>query len=359
MIPILYESTETEFTSNGLGRLRDCISCKVTEERNGIYECEFEYPVTGAHYDEITPGRIIAVEHDDSGDVQPFDIYYYSKPIDGITTFRATHISYRLNGVVFENAAQVSSNDLTTLLRILKNQSIPTNSFTYATDIVSSGTPSCFKFDGSGNPLVVKQVLGGMEGSILDTFGGEYLLDKFKVSLLEARGITRDIRVRYGANMTEFNDELDASEAYNACVPFWRKDDSYIIGDMVQADLPSYDGHIHCVPMDLSEEFEEGFVNKEILELRAKNIMKQKQTYLPTQNIKVEFINLSESDEYQQFENLQKCQLCDSIKVVFPSYGMEGIFKIVKVVWDVLMERYTEMELGNLSISLAEALGIK
>ena len=65
MIPILYEKNESVFASNGLGRLRDCISCKVAEERNGIYECDFEYPVTGANYDLIQIGRIIGVTHDD------------------------------------------------------------------------------------------------------------------------------------------------------------------------------------------------------------------------------------------------------------------------------------------------------
>ena len=74
MIPILYDKTETAFTSNGLGRLYDCISCTVTEERNGIYECDFEYPVTGANYEKIIIGRIVGVTHEDSNDIQPFDI---------------------------------------------------------------------------------------------------------------------------------------------------------------------------------------------------------------------------------------------------------------------------------------------
>lgn len=358
MIPILYESTETEFTSNGLGRLRDMIRCECTEERNGVYEVEFEYPITGAHYDEIIPGRIIAVEHDNSGDIQPFDIYYYSKPINGVVTFRATHVSYRLSGVVFQNEAQVPSDDLTVLFRYLSAQSVPSNPFTYYTDIITRSSLPCFNYDGMGEPLIVKQVLGGMEGSILDTFGGEYLFDKFNVSLLMNRGIEKDFCIKYGVNMTEFTDEVDSSEAYNACVPFWKGESQIIKGDMVEAEMPSYDGQIHCVPLDLSEDYEAGMVTKELLEIRAKYIMKQKQTYLPKQNISVKFINLSDSEEYQQFENLQKCQLCDSIKIIFPFYDMEGTFKIVKVVWDVLQEKYTEMELGALSTTLAQALGL-
>ena len=87
--------------------------------------------------------------------------------------------------------------------------------------------------------------------------------------------------------------------------------------------------------------------------------MRNNQTYLPSRNIKVNFVKLADTEEYKQYAPLQKCLLCDSVNVVFPRYNMEGVFKIVRVVWDVLQERYTEMELGNLSTSLAQALGIK
>jgi hypothetical protein len=100
MKPILYDFGETSFASNGLGRLDDTIECLVTEERNGIYECDFTYPVTGARFYDILPGRSIAVTHGDGGDVQPFDIVSMSRPIDGKVTFHAVHVSYRLTGIV-------------------------------------------------------------------------------------------------------------------------------------------------------------------------------------------------------------------------------------------------------------------
>ena len=69
MIPILFDSNATQFDTNGLGRLIDCISCEVTEERNGVYECEFVYPIDGRNYDKITLERIIAVTHDSFDDL--------------------------------------------------------------------------------------------------------------------------------------------------------------------------------------------------------------------------------------------------------------------------------------------------
>ncbi|MBR6614388.1 MAG: hypothetical protein IKK95_00230 [Lachnospiraceae bacterium] len=94
MIPILYAGTEQNFTNNGLGRLSDAISCKVTEERNGTFELEMTYPITGIHYGDIALNRIILAKTEEGGANQAFIIYSITRPIDGIATIKANHISY-------------------------------------------------------------------------------------------------------------------------------------------------------------------------------------------------------------------------------------------------------------------------
>lgn len=349
MIPILYESNETEFTSNGLGRLRDCIRCEVTEERNGLYEVEFEYPVAGAHYSEIILGRIIAVEHDESGEIEPFDIYSYSRPINGVVTFHACHISYRQRGLVTSGTNINSLSDAFAMIKV----STPKNPFSYDTDMSKEGLMGA----ANGIPRSVREMLGGVEGSILDAYGGEYEWNTWKVTLWKSRGEVRDLTIRYGVNMTDFTDDMDYSNSYTAVVPFWAKDEAIVKGGMVSSGAIGYGDRETCVAMDLSDKYEDQ-PSSSTLESAALTYMTSNQAYLPSRTINVDFIRLQDSDEYKQFANLQKCRLCDSLKVVFPLYGVEGSFKIVKVVWDVLLERYIEMELGNLSTSLAEALGV-
>ena len=53
MKPILYAASETAFTTNGLGILRDAIDATVEEALNGIFELEMLYPVTGIHFSDI------------------------------------------------------------------------------------------------------------------------------------------------------------------------------------------------------------------------------------------------------------------------------------------------------------------
>lgn len=355
MIPILYEKNETEFVSNGLCRLRDCTKCEVTEERNGIYECDFDYPVDGANFEQIRLGRIIAVEHDDTNDVQPFDIVSYTKPINGIVSFHAVHISYRQSKIV------TSGQNVTTLeaaFAMLKS-GLPSNPFTYWTD--QSSTTAFPLADNI--PRSVRECLGGTEGSILDTYGGEFEWDKFTVKLWSNRGSDVDFVIRYGLNMTEYNDETDSLESYSAIIPFWvGQDDNgnqIVVKGAMQSSGTTVSGRVDCVAIDMSQEFESDVrPTAAQLEELARQKLADDQPQFAAQTIKVGFIRLQDTGEYGQFQNLLKCKLCDMIRVEFPRYNMSGQFKIVKTVYDVLLDRFTEMELGTLSTTLSEALGI-
>lgn len=357
MIPILYDKNETIFVSNGLGRLRDCISCVVTEERNGIYECDFEYPIDGVNYDRIQLGRIIAVEHDEKGDVQPFDIVSYSRPINGVVTFHAVHISYRQTALTVTGSNINSLADTFTLFASAE----PENPFSYWTDMTSTG----YLAAADSIPHSVRQMIGGMEGSVLDSYGGELEWDKWTVKLWASRGSLKNFTIRYGVNLTDYSDEMDYSDTYNSVIPYWRGQDSngndiVVKGDIQTASYPSFNGTGRCIPLDVTDKFdaENGQPTKAQVEAEGLMYINANQTYMPAQTIKVDFVRITDSPEYAQFAQLQKCGLCDSINVEFPQYGMTGKFKIVKTTYDVLQERYNTLELGGLTVTLSEALGI-
>lgn len=352
MIPILYESGEMSFVSNGICRLYQCSRFEVVEERNNIYECDFDYPVDGANFSQIKCGRIVAAWHDDTKTIQPFDIVSCSKPIDGVVTFHGVHVSYRQTGMTVYGSAINSLSDALALLATAK----PSNPFTYKTDITSAAWAAAF----DGTPRSVRQLLGGVDGSILDTYGGEYEWDMFTVSLLKNRGQRRDFTIRYGVNLVDYKEDVDYLGTYSACIPFWKGNengvDTIVIGDQVDTGAVTYNGRNDCVPLDLTDKFE-AKPTKAALESMAQSLMTARHPYLPSQSITVDFVRLQDMG-YSELDNLMQCNLCDIITVVFPKYNMRGDFKIVKVVYDALEERYKSMELGTLSVSLSEALGI-
>ncbi|MBQ1570045.1 MAG: hypothetical protein IIZ78_02880 [Clostridiales bacterium] len=352
MIPILYDSNETAFVSNGLCRLKDTISCTVTEERNSIYECDFEYPITGTNYDLIKCGRIIAVTHDETGDIQPFDIVSFSRPINGVVTFHAVHISYRQSKLTVSGTNISSLTDALTLLTTAK----PTNPFGYWTDKTSDALFSA----ADGVPRSVKQMLGGTEGSILDCYGGEYEWDKWTVRLWNARGRAREFTIRYGVNMMSYDEDVDYSDTYTACIPFWtgsgeNSESIVITGNMVSSGVVPYNGHEACIPLDLTDKFETQPTSAQLEELAYK-LMSDKNVFIPAQTIRVQFTRLQDSPDYENYASLMECSLCDSVNVMFSDYDVSGSFKIVKTTWNVLKDRFDEMELGTLSVTLQSAL---
>ena len=350
MIPIIYDKDETAFVSNGLGRLRDMISCVVTEERNGVYECDFEYPITGANYDRIQVGRIIGVTHDESHDIQPFDIVSYSKPINGVVTFHCQHISYRQSYLTVTGA---NINSLANAFTLFENSATPSNPFSYWTDKTSTGYLS----SADGIPKTVRSMLGGIEGSVLDIYGGEYEWDKFTVKLHTSRGGVRDFAIRYGVNMLDYNEEYDISGTYSSCIPYWTDGTDKVIGDKQTTTGATITGRGECIPLDVSDLFESKPTKAQVNTMGL-SVLKSQNPTLPAQNISVSFVRLQDVGEFEQFRNLMECKLCDIITVIFPDFNSSGQFKIVKTVWNVLSDRYDEMELGDLSISLSEALGI-
>lgn len=349
MTPILFESNATTFTNNGICRLRDALSVLVTEERNSVFECDFEYPTNGANYAEITCGRIIGVTHDETGDVQPFEIVSATRPINGVVTFHAVHISYRQSQITVAGSNVQSLADAFTLLEGAE----PANPFTYWTDKTNTG----YLAAADGTPRSVRQMLGGVEGSILDVYGGEYEWDAFTVKLWANRGQTRDFAIRYGVNLLDYNESIDHQGTFTSCTAFWKGTDGQIVIATASLGETGYNGQDIRVPLDLTDRFEQAPTVAQ-LQAEALAYMRANQTALPSQNIKVDFVRLADVGEFDEYAPLLSCNLCDKIRVIFPLYNVAADFKIVRTVWDVLRGRYVEMELGQLSQSLAEALGV-
>lgn len=360
MIPILYEKTETAFTTNGLGRL-NCIRCIVTEERNGIYECEFDLPVSDPMFEDVQIGRIIACTHDEEGDAQPFDIYKRSEPINGVVTFYASHISYRLNEITVEPFTALSCS---ATLTALKNNSIGSNPFNFTTDkaVTSQYTLKA--------PASLRGLLAGQENSILDVYGkGEYVFDKFNVALYVNRGTDTDVSIRYGKNLAEYQDELDYSACYNGVVPYWlgevsneeTGDSSQVLVTLTEKYISSGQSlpndRLVLVPMDLSGEFSEQPTEAQ-LRTRATSRLSNSSAWLPSQNITVNFVQLWQTEEYKDLAPLEKVKLCDTVLVDVPMYNVSGLrIKVIKVTWNVLLERYDSMELGTAQTTLASTIG--
>lgn len=347
MIPILFPSTATEWTTQGLGALSDAISCTVTEERNGIFELEMQYPMSGVHFDEMQNRRIILAIPSPYRAAQPFRIYRITKPLGGICTVYAQHISYDLSGVPLNPFTAGSAAAAMVGLQSNAEGGIP---FEFWTDKSTTGNFAV------SVPSATRSVLGGQTGSILDVYGGEYAWDGYTVRLYNQRGQDNGVRIAYGKNLTDLEQDENISNVATGIYPYWADSDgNLVVCDPKIVPAPGTYDFTRVVPVDFSQDFETA-PTPEQLQARAESYVKANNIGVPTVSIEVSFVQLEQTEEYKDLALLEKCDLCDTVTVQFDRLGVDAKAEIVKIVTDVLLERYESVEIGSIRANIADTI---
>lgn len=347
MIPILFGTDEQNFASQGLGALSDVISCEVQEEKNGIYELEMEYPITGLHYEEIEKRKIIYAIPSPYRTPQPFRIYKVTKPLSGVITVYAAHLSYDLNGIPIN---PFDASNLVTALSGLESNAAIENPFSFWTDKSSVAEWSL------DIPTACRSCLGGIQGSILDVYGGEYEWDKTVVKLHQERGTDSGVSIRYRKNLTDLSHEEDVENTVTGIYPYWKDSE----GNLVTCSPPiiyatrNFD-YQKAIPVDFSSDFEEQ-PTQEQLKSAAESYITRNDIGKPTVSMKVSFIQLEQMTGYEDIALLEKCDLCDTVTVQYEQLGVDVTAKVVKITTNVLTERYESMELGSIRANVAQTI---
>ncbi len=356
MIPTLYAPDETAFESDGLGLLPDCLSCEVTEERNGIFEAAIQYPTTGRHYADIENGSIVKVRPNDTSAPQLFRVYKISAPINQVVTLSLEHISYELGDtpVIRFRASGNAGTALTTLLRA----AVVPHRFSAWSDITSANSTEIKE------PCSVRACLGGKEGSILDVWGGEYEWDNFEVKLHAHRGQKTEVVLEYGKNITDLTQEQNIGEMVTALLPYVKQTvdgaDVYTILPEQYLEAPTADKfpRLRVGVRDFTSDFSEGEpVTVDALRAKAQAYIKSANIGVPSVNIKVAFEPLWQTEGNEALRPLQKVGLGDTLTVRFPALGVDATAKVIKTIYDPLAEKYVSIELGDAKSNLADTIG--
>lgn len=347
MNPVLYESTESTFETNGLGVLSDTISCQVIEERNGIFEITLEYPLTGIHYQEIKQRRIIFVKPNPYEDPQPFRIYRITKPLSGRITVYAQHISYDLSGVP---VSPFSSGSVTGALSGLKTNAAVTNPFGFWTDKTSTGDFAVTA------PTSTRTLLGGSDGSILDVFGGEYKFDRWTVRLYNNRGKNSGVSIRYGKNLMDLQQDENISNVVTGIYPYWLSSEGELteLPEKIVNAPGTYD-FTRISAIDFSGDFEEAPTEEQLRD-RANDYISSNNVGVPTVSITVEFQPLEQTEEYKDIALLERVNLCDTVNVEYSELGVSATAKCVKTTYDALKDKYISIELGDAKTNIADTI---
>lgn len=348
--PILYSATETNFDHNGIGILSACVSCEVTEEANGIFELAMTYPMDGVHFAEISDRAIIKAKADQFREPQLFRVYAISKPMNGIVTVLAEHISYDLSGIpVKPFTASTASSALTGL----KTNAVVDCPFDFWTNLEASG-------DFSVNvPSSIRSRLGADENSILNVFGGEYEFDNYTVKLHNYRGENRGVSIRYGKNLTNITQDQNCSNIATGIYPYWfsKSKDSETLIELPEKiiNTPGTHNFVKVLSVDLSDQFKKEPTIEELREAGNKYIQEHN-LGVPIVSMSVSYAQLEQTEEYKHLALLERVSLFDTVNVEFPALKVSATAKAVKLVYDVIADRVNSVILGSVRANIADTI---
>lgn len=349
MIPILFgpnEGLTNGFTSNGIGRLSACSRCEVTESINEMFELEMDYPMSGPHFTDLRTGNIIGAVPFQNGSIQGFEIYKISKPINGIATVYARHVSYRLSDIPVNKFSYHGLKSLFTALPTIGYESCP---FTFSTDETSTADYV------TTLPRSIRETLIGSKESVLTMYGGEFQWDNYKVIHRKNRGSDKGAVVRYGKNITDLKQEENIEKTITGILPYYNSNEIYRILDAPRqsenADKFSY--HKTAI-MDCTSDFENP-PSMAALAWWAETYMQKNKVGVPVISMTVSFVDLKSTYEYMGVP-MPSINLGDTVTVIFEKLGISEKSHVNKTVWNVLTDSYESIDIGERKETLTDEL---
>lgn len=355
---ILYEKKNNDWNSLGLGPLTEAINPLVTREKNGIYDLTFQYPVNSKLFNELKVGRWVTANAGPTlvARKQKFEIAQITKPKNGIVTVYCEHYRYKLLRSILTMGMKHENIPAQTALNYLKERMQPKGDFSFYSDV---GTKSSIDFTDPSKFKNAQEALGGVAGSILDNFGGEYLFDNNQVKLLAEAGKKTNVVIAYGKNLTDITQEESIENTYTSIYGWAKKgtgDDEEILTlpeIYIDSDYVNNYTERRIQMVDFSDK-----EPKDITALRSmvKSYIKSNKVGIPKVSIKASYVDLASSVMDTQLQNLEEIDLCDWVTITFNQLKINTTAQIVKTVWNVSLDRYKSIELGESRTDFAKVI---
>lgn len=353
MRPIILDDTMTyeelvADNTNGLGR-PDWFSATSKEERNGSKTLSLVLSSDDTLFDKIKMDGLIKAKPNEKDKNDIYKIAKITKSINKLVSIEARQ--WAQSAMAKAIAKPFTATGALPAVNALKSNLVEEYPFELTTDI--SESTATVKYD---RPQYFASILGGMEGSFLDAFGGEYKWDKHGIALLKKRGEDTDVEIRYGKNLINLNQEENNESVYDAILGYAVFNEKTITGTVQHINTQRSGPRVYLC--DLSDEYFQSESEPTVEDINAKAIAYAQRNKInePNVNLQVNFVQLWQTEQYKDIAPLEKVGLCDTCKVLFPDMGVSVTSKVIAYEYDVLNERYTNMEIGDSRSNFASIL---
>lgn len=372
MRPILFNKNETAFDTYGLGEL-NVTKGTVTREQNGNYTLYAEIPVNDPATATLEKEMKLKADAGLRTKNQTFEISRIVKDSSNIAKIYGQHISHKLEYMVLRNATAFSGSAFSAL-GIWRGALIGDLTFDVWSDIQTTGK-GVFDISKMEN---ARQALGGVEGSILDIYGGEYEFDNMTVRLHKQLGRTAPTVLEYGRNILSAESDETIESSYTSVLPFAtytpdkpEGDTSDSQPDPVTVTLPenyvdskykALYAHRRIKVVDFSSEFKNDSKNKDIptpdkLRKIANDYMERNAIGKPKINIKIEYADLAKTLDYADNGWIEELELCDIVPIYYPQIGLtDETAKVTTITYDFVNERNESVEFGDIGTNVRSTM---
>jgi phage minor structural protein len=350
LIPKLYTSDRVTL----LCWLADVTICEVTEERNGVYELYMEIPIASEQYPMIENDRFIKAKSSENAADQLFRVYGVEKSMTGWTVVKGEHISYLLAAYPVQSVQTLGLSCQQAMNAVLAaaNEALTApHGFTAWTDNTAVANYAV-------SAVSARAAFGGVRGSVLDVYGGEYEFDNKVVRLHQARGRDNGVTIAYAKNLYALKASISTEGTYTGLYPFATLEEGLNITLPEKVlQVPHPVGIAERIFMkDFTQELERQSITVTALRNVANTWLNANNLGAPDISLEVDFVHLWQSPEYAEFADLERVSLCDTVTIRHPDLGVDVSAKVIKTVYDTLKEKYKTITVGSAKSNMGSTL---
>ena len=360
--PILYKANETNFEHLGVSVLSDASKCHVSREKNGIYILEFDYPVNGKDVEKIKEGMYIKSDAGYRTKNQRFIVSKITKTQNEFKIY-CQHIS-QVKTTMNAIRPDITLTNVSAMgaLTAWRDNLLDSREEFFVQSDIGTLNSTTWKVENIEN---ARDALGGKAGSILDVWGGEYEFDNLNITLHKSMGIDNPTIIAYGKNLLDLEQEQSILETYTSVFPFKKYTDDNNREQLITLPEILLDSthlnkftHRRILKVDFSSD--ENLKTVEQLRSKAKSYIKNNNVGVPKTNLKINYQDLSKVEGVFDNPALEQIDLCDRLKVYYNELGiLNENAKVVKVIWDVILEENHEIEVGDSRSSFTDSTSAK
>lgn len=347
-VPILYNESNNDYSTLGLGLLKEASNVFATRKRNNFPFLEFTYPVFGVLFSQLEKGKKVVVDVGPGtrSKRQRFEIVRITKPQNGLVSVYCEHITLITEKTALNKGQKHTALSAQEALNQWRALLVPQRDFTVFTDLT---TVTAMDFSEVGHFESAAEALGGKEGSILQKYNGEYIFDNNEIRLMREGGKETGVVIAYGKNLVDLVQEETIESTYTSIRPYARANEEGA-NELVLPEVIIDGPHVNNFPERRVQTVDLSSRNPQtVAELRqfAQYYISSNQVGLPRVNLKVKFADLYSATGEEQHRLLEQLELYDTVTVAFNKLGVNVNAKINQTVWNVLLDKYESIEIGD------------